>query len=159
MFRVCYNRFRQSVEREKHLSKCTWDYTGGQVRRTVWGRKEEEYIADFLLVAKRELTAQDYDIFRYRYLLGADWKLCTMKMKIDRGEYFHQVYRVEQILGRAFRETQPYALFPLDEYFNGSTEPAKPITPPPAGPRPLRPPMQRPSQSLVTELENLPKAA
>ena len=41
-------------------------------------------------------------------------------MKIDRGTFFHAVYRIEQKLGRVFRELQPYSLFPLDEYFRGA---------------------------------------
>jgi hypothetical protein len=40
-------------------------------------------------------------------------------LKMDRGNCFHAVYRIEQKLGRAFRELEPYALFPLDEYYNG----------------------------------------
>jgi len=58
-------------------------------------------------------------LFRYHFLLGASWKLCTRKLEIDRGNFYHSVYRIEQKLGRAFRETEPYALFPVDEYFNG----------------------------------------
>jgi hypothetical protein len=38
---------------------------------------------------------------------------------MDRGNFFHAVYRIEQRLGRMFRELEPYSLFPLDEYFNG----------------------------------------
>jgi hypothetical protein len=38
-------------------------------------------------------------------------------MKIDRGLFFHTVYRVEEKLGRAFVETEPYGLFPVDDYF------------------------------------------
>jgi len=41
-------------------------------------------------------------------------------MKIDRGTFFHSVYRIEQRLGRVFRELQPYGLYPLDEYFRGA---------------------------------------
>ena len=38
---------------------------------------------------------------------------------MDRGMFFHAIYRIEQKLGRKFRELEPYALFPLDEYFHG----------------------------------------
>jgi hypothetical protein len=38
---------------------------------------------------------------------------------MNRGNFFHAVYRIEQKLGRVFRELQPYPLFPLDDYFNG----------------------------------------
>jgi hypothetical protein len=38
---------------------------------------------------------------------------------IDRGNFFHAVYRIEQKLGRIFRELTPYPLFPVDDYFHG----------------------------------------
>jgi hypothetical protein len=38
---------------------------------------------------------------------------------MDRGDFFHAVYLIEQRLGRVFAELQPYALFPLSEYFGG----------------------------------------
>jgi hypothetical protein len=38
---------------------------------------------------------------------------------MDRGNFFHAVYRIEQKLGRVFRELEPYALFPVNEYFHG----------------------------------------
>jgi hypothetical protein len=61
----------------------------------------------------------EYELFRYHFILGADWKLCTRKVGIDRGNFFHAVYRIEQKLGRVFRELEPYPLFPLDDYFHG----------------------------------------
>ena len=71
------------------------------------------------LVSKRALAETEYAIFRYHFLLGADWKLCCRKLNIDRGNFFHAVYRIEQKLGRTFRELEPYALFPVSEYFHG----------------------------------------
>jgi len=38
---------------------------------------------------------------------------------MDRGEFFHNIYRIEQKLGRAFAELKPFPLYPLDEYFGG----------------------------------------
>ena len=54
---------------------------------------------------------------------------------MDRGNFFHAVYRIEQKLGRIFRELEPYPLFPVDDYFHGParnassclTEPVVPI--------------------------------
>lgn len=91
----------------------------GRSRPTTWGRKDEEYIADFCLVARRTLNEFEYRLFRYHFLLGADWKLCTRRLEMDRGNFFHAVYRIEQKLGRIFRELTPYPLFPLDDYFHG----------------------------------------
>lgn len=39
---------------------------------------------------------------------------------MDRGNFFHEVYRIQQKLGRIYRELEPYSLFPLDEYFGGT---------------------------------------
>ena len=75
-------------------------------------------MADFCLVTERVLSSYEHRIFRYHYLLGADWKLVTRKLNIDRGTFFHEIYRIEQKLGRIFRELEPYALFPIDEYMN-----------------------------------------
>jgi hypothetical protein len=68
-------------------------------------------------VSRRVLTDYEHTIFRYHFLLGADWKLCCRKLEMDRGNFFHSVYRIEQALGRAFRELQPCPLYPLHEYF------------------------------------------
>lgn len=121
IFRACYKRFRYCVEKEKYMSRVSLEHTGqGGGRRYLWGRKDEEYIADFTLVSRRTLTAEEYQLFKYHYLLGADWKLCCRKLKIDRGTFFHAVYRVQQKLGKVFRELEPYGLYPLDEYFGAS---------------------------------------
>jgi hypothetical protein len=119
VFRICYDRFIRCVTQERHLSRVSLEAHAGRNRPTSWGRKDEEFIADFCLVSKRYLDDFEYRLFRYHFLLGADWKLCTRKLKIDRGNFFHAVYRIEQKLGRVFRELEPYSLFPLDEYFNG----------------------------------------
>lgn len=92
----------------------------GRQRKSVWGLKNEEYIADFCLVSRRVLDEQQYKLFKYHFLLGADWKLCCRKLNFDRGTFFHEVYRIEQKLGRTFRELEPHALFPIDEYFSST---------------------------------------
>jgi len=119
IFRICYDRFMRCVAQEKHLSRVSLEPHLGKNRPSTWGRKDEEYIADFCLVSRRILSDSEHRLFRYHFLLGADWKLCTRKLSVDRGNFFHAVYRIEQKLGKAFRELEPYALFPLDEYFNG----------------------------------------
>ncbi len=120
IFRACYGRFRQCASKEKYISRVSLEANPGRQRKSVWGMKNEEYIADFCLISRRTLSEYEYTLFKFHYLLGADWKLCSRKMNLDRGTFFHEAYRIEQKLGRVFRELQPYALFPLDEYFNGS---------------------------------------
>jgi hypothetical protein len=99
------------------MTHVRFELIGGQQRRTVWSRKDEEYIADFSLVSRRYLDDFEYKLFRFHFLLGADWRLCCRQLNMEKGVFFHSVYRIQQKLGRAFRELEPYALFPLDEYF------------------------------------------
>ncbi|MBV8808891.1 MAG: hypothetical protein JO033_09465 [Acidobacteriaceae bacterium] len=106
--------------KEKYVSRVSLEANPGRLRKSVWGMKNEEFIADFCLVSRRVLDDQAYKVFKFHFLLGADWKLCCNRLKIDRGTFFHEVYRIEQKLGRTFRELEPHPLFPLDEYFNGT---------------------------------------
>ena len=120
IFRACYARFRQCASKEKYISRVSMEANPGRQRKSVWGLKNEEFIADFCLVSKRTLTEREHKLFRYHFLLGADWKLCCRKMNMDRGSFFHEIYRIQQKLGKVFRELEPHALFPLDEYFNST---------------------------------------
>jgi hypothetical protein len=122
IFKTCYVRFRECVTMEKHLSTVSLDWSSGPRGKRFYGRKVEEYVADFCAVSRRTLDDQQYPLFRYHYLLGADWKLCCRVLKIEKGDFFHRVYRIEEILGRTFRELKPYALFPLYEYFGTSAD-------------------------------------
>jgi hypothetical protein len=122
IFRACYARFKICIFKEKNLSRVTLEYTHHGGRRITWGRKDEEFLADFFLVSRRVLTPAEWQLFSYYFLLGADWKLCARRLGFDRGLFFHAVYRIQAKLGRSYRELKPYALFPLDEYFQGRTE-------------------------------------
>jgi hypothetical protein len=129
IFRACYARFRQCAEKEKSLSRVTLDCGPKGCGRVTWSRKDEEYLADFYLVTKRNLTAEHWKIFSAHFLLGADWKLCTRWLQMEKGDFFHEVYRIENHLGKVYRELKPYSLYPLDEYFAGRTENAWPAEP------------------------------
>ena len=141
-FRACYAHFRYCSTKERSVSHISLEGNRGGQRKTIWSRKNEEFIADFCLVSRRALNDFEYPIFKCHFLLGADWRLCCRRLGMDRGNFFHEVYRMEQRLGRVFRELQPYGLYPLDEYFGGCTREV------PAHPRfqmgrviPIRPPM------------------
>ena len=125
IFRACYTRFRHCASKEKYVSRVSLEANPGRQRKCVWGWKNEEYAADFCLVSQRTLDERQYKLFKYHFLLGADWKLCCRKLGIDRGTFFHEVYRIEEKLGKTFRELEPHALFPVDQYFS-STGNSKP---------------------------------
>ncbi len=142
IFRACYARFRHCVEKEKYMSKVSLQFTRGTDRRLTWGRKDEEYVADFILVSRRSLTPTEYRVFRYHFLLGADWKLCSRKFGLSRGNFFHMVYRIMHKLGRVFRELEPYGLYPLNEYFSTTVRGVKPAAVPLPPPTPDRVPVR-----------------
>lgn len=119
IFRACYHRFQECVAKGEHTSAVTLEFCRGAGSHRTYCRKREEFMADFCLVSRRLLPHLEHQIFRYHFLLGADWKLCCRRLRMDRGSFFHEVYRIEEKLGRAFAELEPYALFPLDEYFSG----------------------------------------
>lgn len=127
------------------MTKVTLDFTRGTDHRRSWGRKTEEFMADFALISKRTLTPDEYRLFKYHFLLGADWKLCARRLKMDRGTFFHAVYRIQRKLGRQFAELKPYSLFPLDEYFSTTVRPSEPIeiSRPGSTARPVRVPLKR----------------
>lgn len=122
IFRACYARFQHLETCDKHLSQISYShfnvFTTTGPRMSGPGRKHEEYCADFWLVAKRSLRKAEWDVFRFHFLLGGDWKVCCRRLNISRGDFFHLVYTVQERLGRTFRELRPYSLFPLDEYFS-----------------------------------------
>lgn len=132
VFREVYSRFKRCASKAHYMARVSMEslsaYSGGSHhpgrtlnrRRAVWGLKNEEFIADFCLLSRRALTDEQYKIFTLHFLLGAEWKLCCQRFHIDRGEFFHEVYRIEQRLGRVFAETAPYSLWPVDEYFNSN---------------------------------------
>jgi hypothetical protein len=97
-----------------------FERTSGKLRRSFYGRRREEYLADFYLIAKRTLNEADFDILKFHFLYGADWKLCCRRFQMDRGTFFHAVYRIQQTLGRTFRDLEPYPLYPLEDYFNNA---------------------------------------
>ena len=120
IFRACLSRFRDCAATETAFGTVSWEFCAGPAGRRVYSRKQEEYMADFCLVSRRVLDDEDHRLFRYYFLLGADWQLCARQLKMDRGNFFHAIYRIERTLGRAFSEIRPYPLYPLDEYFGGT---------------------------------------
>jgi hypothetical protein len=148
IFRACLEQFQICASRQGQYTSISLERCRGAERRVFWAMKNEDYMADFLLVSRRLLNQQEYDIFRFHFLLGADWKLCCRRTGMDRGNFFHLVYRIQQRLGRAFSELQPYALYPVDEYFNAvvgrDTAPVRPFGPGrETGRAALRPPLKK----------------
>jgi len=63
VFRACYARFRHCATKEKHMSKASPELIAGRDGQLMWGRKDEEYIADFCLVSRRALDDFEHRLF------------------------------------------------------------------------------------------------
>lgn len=148
VFGACYGKFKQCAE-SLHPKPVMLDSTPGPTGgRQTFGIRSAEYMADFCLIAKRTLTAQEHMAFKMSFLYGADWTLCAPRVGLTRGLLFHLVYRIEQKLGKALATVQPYPLYPIDEYFGGCSKPvdARPLAIPNeryVNGLPLRPPIKR----------------
>ena len=118
VFRACHTRFRTIALSGAYASsvKPEHGFLPGRNRRG-YGMKWQEYAADFVLIARRYLTGNALYIFRMHFLLGCEWAPIAAKLGMDKGEFFHEVYRIQQRLGRLYYEIQPHSLFPLDQYF------------------------------------------
>jgi len=122
-FRACYERWRDIAEDQlfSRLGSSAMSRFGrGEAGRRswFWARPREEYRADFELLARRSLDGWHYAIFRLHFLEGLDWRACCAQLQMERGNFFHSVYRIEERLGRAYSEAVPYALFPVCDYFS-----------------------------------------
>lgn len=121
VFNTVVGRYRYIQQTQARSSYCTpMMIKHGREHKRVWSRANEEFCADFYLVAKRSLDGQEWKIFETHILARNDWRHCTRILGMDRGNFFHAVYRIQQKLGRIFMALRPYALFPIDEYFAGA---------------------------------------
>lgn len=119
VFRSCLTGFRECLALSERTASVSWEPCNGPMGGRVFSRKREEYLADFLRVSERSLSKEEYRIFRFHYLLGADYYLCCQKLQMDRGSFFHAIYKLEEKLGRVYAELEPYPLYPLRDYFGG----------------------------------------
>ena len=120
IFRACFGRYRGDREAQQSArTTCALHWLGGSRgrRRWNWSRPAEEYFADFELIARRTLDETHFAVFRLHFVEGLSWRACCHELRMDRGHFFHSVYRVEQQLGKAYSATEPYPLFPTSRYF------------------------------------------
>ncbi|MBM3744183.1 MAG: hypothetical protein FJW34_00125 [Acidobacteria bacterium] len=133
VFRSVWNRYEYARDIGFWNGRLTIELIkrGGMVA----GHKDAEFAADVVLIARRELDDFHFQVFKAHFLDRLEWRDSVRVLArfvhiarmagshdlpaIDRGNFFHAVYRLEAKLGRAFLTTAPYALFPTREYYNG----------------------------------------
>lgn len=124
IFRICAKKYLSARDEAGRFSRVTYDLVtrnpaaSMRASRKTYSFKAVEYVADFDIIARRVLTERQLRIL-YEHILG-DWRARELapKLGLDRGRFFHEVYRIMANLGRAFAETRPYPLYPVGSYFS-----------------------------------------
>jgi hypothetical protein len=109
---------------------------------------ERSTFADFTLIGARTLGrgTLEHCVFTAYFLLGADASLVRRQLRISPDTFTATCDRIRYALGRAYRETEPFSLFPLDEYFSSvvfhrETPVQSSLAPAPRVYRPVVPPL------------------
>jgi len=82
-------------------------------------RRNEEYIADFEITALKALTPSQKKLFILHFLLGNEYRTCCEATGLTSGQFFHEIYRIQQCAAIALKSARPYPLWPVREYFAG----------------------------------------
>src|SRR3982750_3568962 len=64
IFRICFQRFVECVTVDSTISQVRIERRPGKAGHVTWGRKQEEYIADFMKLTERTLTPAQFRLFR-----------------------------------------------------------------------------------------------
>lgn len=110
LFRLVHRRWQDVAYGNRVRFRCV------KTGPSTWSRPHEELAADFELVSRRHLSADEYPVFRLHMLQGVDYRSCCRELGIDKARFFYLVYRIQEQLGRVFRSLRPFALCPVDEY-------------------------------------------
>jgi len=81
-----------------------------------WSRPLEEFRADVERLAAAALDETERTIWREYHVAGKEWREVAPRVGLERGNFYHAVYRIEKKLGRVFAELKPYPLWPWWEY-------------------------------------------
>lgn len=119
IFRHCAGEYRRLQVRSEETDVALWRNGGAQPGAKPgmgWHRPAQNYLADFEILARRTLRPQDYRLFRLCWVQGWLMVEAFRKVGLSRGDGFHRIYMIEDVLGQAYAETQPYGLWPISEY-------------------------------------------
>lgn len=112
VFRICWDQYKYSAENGISLNRCcVMEISrGGKI---LTGLPHAEFVADFERAVARALTPARRKLFELHFAGGLAWYDCLAKLRLDRGQFFHEVYRVEEAIGAECLK----GLYPLDQYF------------------------------------------
>ncbi len=123
VFRVCMQRYLEARLFGPLMIGASAGYRMG-VNPTSRSLRCAEYVADIEMTARATLLPHPLEcaIFRYHTIDGLPWRDSlpvvsrAVGSAIDKGTFYHGLYRMEARLGRVFLELEPYSLYPR-EYF------------------------------------------
>jgi hypothetical protein len=136
VFRACLTSYRHCKASMGSAGAVQYERVGHAQGRCaiVASFKRAEYAADFILLSRRVLAYRPVElaVFEAYHLDELEWlvavprvnRLLRMARPLNRGSFFHAVYRAEGLLGAAIVDSRPYSLFPPRDYFSGFIIPA-----------------------------------
>ena len=85
----------------------------------MFSRKNEEFVADFIGIARRALGPDTYEfkLFSFHILLGAADSLMCRQTGLDKRAWGRLKEQIIHVVALAYRDIQPFALFPVPDYF------------------------------------------
>lgn len=117
--RICLGT---GVRRQSSVCRCVWravfDQAYMRYREAVSGGSCGEYAADFELAARRVLDAAHYRMFQVTFVRAVPFPASARELALDRGNYFHSVYRIKAAVGKEAYEAR-WPLWPFFRYERG----------------------------------------
>jgi hypothetical protein len=101
--RLCISRARDIERSHPHPHYLRWT-------------RDAEYSAEIWIVARRQLNAKQWIIYREYLINDRPWAEVDKHVRHGRGNFFHEVYRTEEKLGAALIGSP---MFPPATYFAG----------------------------------------
>lgn len=115
-----------AVHQEGNISQVSYIQSAHSINRRSYGMPVSEFRADFNLVVRRAIQKRfsnkfladlHLKIFDLHLSRGFCWYNVAQLVGLDRGNFFHCVYRIKMVAGRAFVEGR-VPLYPINEYFS-----------------------------------------
>lgn len=97
-------RFRQCVDGAKHFGPATIEASISNGMSAL-GSRNREFSARFIELSQYTLSAFEYRLFNYHFLLGANSVLCCRKMNIDLNTFSETVRQLQEKVGKALATT------------------------------------------------------
>lgn len=111
IFGECLERYHALAASDGRGRGCFIEVVHGHLTTTM---KSSEYMADFDLAARRALDQAERQVLRLFFVENKTWRACALRSQVDKGTFFHAVYRTAQRMGQELARS---GLWPLDEYF------------------------------------------